>query len=281
MIGPGGIKMTVPATLPAAETAAVIRTMLRFDQVTRLYDRRGIATKALDGLTLHVERGAFVAIVGPSGSGKSTLLHLSAALDLPTNGRVWIDGHDTAVIGESQRTNLRRHRIGLVFQFFNLLPTLTVERNIAMPLLLDGQRTSRVTPRVRGLLERIGLSNRARSYPDELSGGQMQRVAIARALVTEPVLLLADEPTGNLDSATSADIMALIRETAHESGRTTLLVTHDPQIAAAADRIIHIRDGRVAEDLEKASSVATQSVAVTAPPGPAAAIPSNRGATKS
>lgn len=239
--------------------------MLRFDEVTRLYDRRGIATRALDGLSLHVERGAFVAIVGPSGSGKSTLLHLSAALDLPTSGRVLIDGLDTSAVSELERTNLRRRRIGLVFQFFNLLPTLTIERNISMPLLLDGRRSSQVAAKTAALLDRIGLSDRARSYPDELSGGQMQRVAIARALVTEPALLLADEPTGNLDSATSADIMALIRETAHESGRTTLLVTHDPQIAATADRVIHIRDGRAASDTLP-NGPAGESTATTADP---------------
>lgn len=221
--------------------------MLRFEDVTRVYERRGTATRALDGLTLRVDAAEFVAVVGPSGSGKSTFLHLAAALDLPTSGRVTFDGQDTAAMTETQRTQLRRYRVGLVFQFFNLLPTLTVERNVAVPLLLDGQPTETVMPRVAGLLDRLGLAARARNFPDELSGGQMQRVAIARALVTGPALLLADEPTGNLDSATSEEIMSLIRETAHERNRTTVVVTHDPRVAARADRVIYIRDGRAAE----------------------------------
>lgn len=222
--------------------------MLQFEAVSKLYDRRGIATRALDGLTLSVEPGEFIAVVGPSGSGKSTLLHLAASLDLPTTGHVRIAGRDVAEMSETERTNLRRCDIGLVFQFFNLLPTLSIERNIALPLLLDGQPPGIVMPRVQAMLERIGLAQRCAAYPDELSGGQMQRVAIARALVSQPRLLLADEPTGNLDSATSREIMTLIRETATESGRTTLLVTHDMQVAAMADRIVHIRDGRVETD---------------------------------
>lgn len=231
-----------------APGVTIRHSMLYFDNVTKLYDRRGIATRALDGLSLKLERGEFVAVVGPSGSGKSTLLHLAAALDMPTSGRVLIDGQDISAMSETERTNLRRYRIGLVFQFFNLLPTLPIDRNIALPLLLDGKRSSEAELAARSLLERIGLDARGKSYPDELSGGQMQRVAIARALVTNPTLLLADEPTGNLDSTTSAEIMSLIRETAHESGRTTLLVTHDMGVAGKADRIIHIRDGRVESD---------------------------------
>jgi putative ABC transport system ATP-binding protein len=222
--------------------------MLIFEDVSKLYHRRGVPTRALDGLSLRVERGEFVAVVGPSGSGKSSLLHLAACLDLPTSGRVRVDGCDTAAIDENARTNLRRYRIGLVFQFFNLLPTLPLDRNIALPLLLDGKSFASVRGRVYELLERIGLAARANAYPDELSGGQMQRVAIARALVAEPALLLADEPTGNLDSVTSAEIMSLIRETAHSSGRTTMLVTHDPAVATAADRVIRLRDGRVEDD---------------------------------
>lgn len=225
------------------------RSMLSFENVTKLYDRRGIATRALDGLTLRLDKGEFVAVIGPSGSGKSTLLHLAAALDTPTSGTVRFDDRDISTMSEADRTDLRRYRIGLVFQFFNLLPTLPIERNIALPLLLDGRSTSEAGARAAALLERIGLKERARSLPDELSGGQMQRVAIARALITNPDLLLADEPTGNLDSATSAEIMSLIRHTAHESGRTTLLVTHDMQVAGKADRIIHIRDGRVESDV--------------------------------
>ncbi len=222
--------------------------MLRFEDVAKVYERRGRPTRALDGLSLSAARGEFVAVVGPSGSGKSTFLHLAAALDLPTGGRVQIDGKDTRAMTEIERTELRRYRIGLVFQFFNLLPNLPLDRNIAMPLLLDGKRFAAVRPTVHAMIERIGLARRATAYPDELSGGEMQRVAIARALVTDPALLLADEPTGNLDSATSAEIMDMIRETAHENQRTTILVTHDPEVAAKADRIIRIRDGRVEAD---------------------------------
>lgn len=223
-------------------------SLLEFDAVTKTYERRGTATRALDGLTLRIEPGEFVAVVGPSGSGKSTLLHLAAALDLPTSGRVRIDGRDVAAMTEAQRTDLRRYRIGLVFQFFNLLPTLTIDRNIALPLLLDGRPLGDALPAAEALLDRIGLRHRAAAFPDELSGGEMQRVAIARALVTNPVLLLADEPTGNLDSVTSGEIMALIRASAQENRRTTLLVTHDAEIARQADRVIRIRDGRAAAD---------------------------------
>jgi putative ABC transport system ATP-binding protein len=222
--------------------------MLAFDKVTKLYQRRGLATRALDGLSFSIKAGEFVAVVGPSGSGKSTLLHLAACLDVPTSGGVVVDQVEIDKASETERTHLRRYRIGLVFQFFNLLPTLTIERNIALPLLLDGKSMLSVRPKVCGLLDRIGLADRAESYPDELSGGQMQRVAIARALVTDPALLLADEPTGNLDSATSQQIMSLIRETAGENNRTTLLVTHDVAVANHADRIIHLRDGRVERD---------------------------------
>ncbi|MCK6485626.1 MAG: ABC transporter ATP-binding protein [Phycisphaerae bacterium] len=218
---------------------------MTFDSVIKTYRRRGVETRALSGLSLSVEPGAFVAVVGPSGSGKSTLLHLAAALDLPSEGRVLIDGRATHELSEEQRTELRRRRVGLVFQFFNLLPTLSLERNVALPLLIDGRSFASVRPRVHELLDRCGLRARAAAYPDELSGGEMQRVAIARALIIEPVLLLADEPTGNLDSATAADIMRLIRQTAHQNGRTTLLVTHDADVARQADRIIRLRDGRI------------------------------------
>ncbi|QOJ13496.1 MAG: ABC transporter ATP-binding protein [Planctomycetia bacterium] len=220
--------------------------MIEFLDASRVYHRRGAAaTHALRGVTLSVARGEFVAVIGRSGSGKSTLLHLAAALDLPSGGIVRIDGRATSEMSETQRTTLRRHRVGLVFQFFNLLPTLPIEWNVAMPLLLDGRRLGTVRPRVHELLDRIGLRSRAGDYPDQLSGGEMQRVAIARAVLVEPSILLADEPTGNLDTATSESIMGFLRTTAHESGRTTLLVTHDMAVAAQADRVVTLRDGRV------------------------------------
>jgi putative ABC transport system ATP-binding protein len=222
--------------------------MLRFDSATKVFERRGAVTRALDGLDLAVVAGEFIAVVGPSGSGKSTLLHLAAALDIPTSGRVRIDGRDTAELSEPERTFLRRTRIGLVFQFFNLLPTLSVERNIALPRLLEGRRWRDLRQSVGDMLERIGLSDRRGSLPDELSGGEMQRVAIARALICDPALLLADEPTGNLDSATGGEIMTLIEETARRNGRTTLLVTHDAGVARRAERIVTLRDGRVESD---------------------------------
>jgi putative ABC transport system ATP-binding protein len=229
--------------------------MLVFENAEKVYERRGRPTRALDGLSLRVTRGEFVAVVGPSGSGKSTFLHLAAALDVPTRGNVRIEGQDTTEMSEARRTELRRYRIGLVFQFFNLLPNLSIDRNIAMPLLLDGRRFSSLRPTVQRLLEQIGLGDRSSAYPDELSGGEMQRVAIARALITDPVLLLADEPTGNLDSSTSAEIMDMIRRTAHEKQRTTVLVTHDPEVADRADRIIRIRDGRVESHITAAAEV--------------------------
>jgi putative ABC transport system ATP-binding protein len=219
--------------------------MLRFLAVSKQFLRRGVATRALDGVTLDLAAGEFAALVGPSGSGKSTLLHLAAGLDLPTSGQVWFDGRSTAEMSEDERTRLRRTRIGLVFQFFNLVPHLTLERNVALPLLLGGQPLGAVRDRVGELLAAIDLERRARSFPDELSGGEMQRVAIARALVTGPDLLLADEPTGNLDSAASESILALLRDTRVRSGRTTLLVTHNPLVARGADRVVHLRDGRV------------------------------------
>jgi putative ABC transport system ATP-binding protein len=220
--------------------------VLTFETVIKEYHRRGAATRALDDLSLRIEPGEFVAVVGPSGSGKSTLLHLAAALDLPTSGRVVIDGRDTAAMSDAQRTDLRRYRVGLVFQFFNLMPTLSIARNIALPLMLDGRRFGSVRRRVEALLDRIGLVGRAGAYPDELSGGEMQRVAIARALITDPLLVLADEPTGNLDSATSDQIMGLLAQTAEQNGRTLVIVTHDPRVAARARRTIRLRDGRVA-----------------------------------
>ncbi len=220
--------------------------MLKFESVTKSYNRRGAATRALDGLSLDIAPGEFVAVVGPSGSGKSTLLHLAAALDLPTSGRVLIEGRDTTEMSDADRTDLRRYRVGLVFQFFNLLPTLPIARNIALPLLLDGRGLADVRPRVAELLNRVGLADRADAYPDELSGGEMQRVAVARALITQPILLLADEPTGNLDSTTSAQIMSLLADMTKTSGRTLIVVTHDERVAALAHRIIRLRDGRIA-----------------------------------
>ncbi len=204
---------------------------------------------ALRGVTLTIRRGEFVSIVGPSGSGKSTLLHLTAGLDAPDAGQVVIDGRPLHSLSDDEVTLFRRRRIGFVFQFFNLLPTLTAESNVAMPLLLDGKPMREVRPRVEALLDRMGLRGRRTHRPDELSGGEMQRVAIARALVIEPAVLLADEPTGNLDSRTGDVVLSLLREIAADSGQTVVMVTHDERAARYGSRILTLKDGAVASDV--------------------------------
>jgi len=187
--------------------------------------------------------------MGPSGSGKSTLMHILAGLDKPTSGTVEIAHREITTMGDTELTKLRREHIGFVFQFFNLLPTLTAEENVALPLLLDGKSMREVRPRVEAMLERVGLEGRRTHMPDALSGGEMQRVAIARALVIEPMILLADEPTGNLDSKTGEDVLQLIRETAERTAQTVVMVTHDARAAAYGDRIVTMRDGRIVDEL--------------------------------
>jgi putative ABC transport system ATP-binding protein len=179
--------------------------------------------------------------MGPSGSGKSTFLHLAGALDLPSSGAVLIKDTDTSAMSDTERTLLRRRRLGFIFQFFNLIPTLTVHENVGLPLLLDGDKISSVREKVSGLLERVGLGARQVHLPEELSGGEMQRVAIARSLVHDPEILLADEPTGNLDSATGTEIMELLQGVASESNKTIVMVTHDARVAGYADRTLHLR----------------------------------------
>src|SRR5262245_36880878 len=186
--------------------------MVEIDGVTKVYSQGGNEVRALAGVTLRVAAGEFVSVVGPSGSGKSTLLHLMGGLDTPTSGAVSIEGRRLSAMRDDEVTIFRRRKIGFVFQFFNLLPTLTVEQNVALPLLLDGRRFRSVRPRVEEMLDLVGLGGRCGHKPDELSGGEMQRVAIARALVTNPVLLLADEPTGNLDTRTGETVLELVRE---------------------------------------------------------------------
>lgn len=207
---------------------------------------------ALDGVSLAIEPGEMVAVMGPSGCGKSTLLHLLGGLDRPTAGRVVIDGEELGALDDDRLTLLRRRQIGFVFQFFNLIPVLTAVENAALPLLLDGARPEEARRAVTTWLERLGLSDRLCNRPDQLSAGQQQRVAIARALSTEPALLLADEPTGNLDTAASEQVAGLLRQAAGEWGRTVLMVTHDPRIAAYADRILFMQDGKIVDqtDLE-------------------------------
>jgi len=221
--------------------------MISFAQVTKTFAQGGREVVAVSDLTLDIASGEFLAVVGPSGSGKSTLLHLAGGLDLPTAGRVEVAGVATSHMSDDELTGLRRRRIGFVFQFFNLLPALTVEENVALPLLLDGARLPTVRDRVRAMIDAVELTPRREHRPAELSGGEMQRAAIARALVTDPEIVLADEPTGNLDSRTGEEVLRLLRALTAEGGRprTVVLVTHDPAAAARGDRRVTLRDGRL------------------------------------
>jgi putative ABC transport system ATP-binding protein len=231
--------------------------MMELIDVTKIYQqgRRsgrnggGVqAVHALRGVSLRVEAGEFVAIMGPSGSGKSTLMHLLGALDTPTTGRALFQGKDLRSLSDRERSLLRRTRLGFVFQFFNLLPTLTAEENVALPLLLGGQARTGAVKAAVGALERVGLGDRSGHYPDEMSGGEKQRVAVARALVAEPDAVLCDEPTGNLDSATSKEVLTLLRNLPKSGRRSVIMVTHDPQAAAYGNRLVKIRDGRIDND---------------------------------
>jgi putative ABC transport system ATP-binding protein len=224
--------------------------MMQLQDVTKIYKQGQRTVNALRGVSLTIEAGEFVSIMGPSGSGKSTLMHMLGALDTPTAGEVWFQGRELHTLGDSDLALLRRTRIGFVFQFFNLLPTLTAVENVALPLLLAGQsRRQALVPSYAGL-ERVGLRERADHFPDQMSGGEMQRVAIARALVIEPEAVLCDEPTGNLDSATSTEILKLLRSIPKANRRSVVMVTHDAQAAAYGDRIVHLKDGLI--DAEEA-----------------------------
>jgi ABC-type lipoprotein export system ATPase subunit len=219
--------------------------LLELADVVKHYRRGTEDVVALDGVDLRVDEGESVALVGPSGSGKSTLLHLAGGLDVPDRGTVRLDGRDLGAMSRRERARMRRRDVGFVFQFFHLLPSLSVAENVELPLLLDRQRNRR--ERVRSLLARVGVDHRAGHLPGELSGGEMQRVAIARSLVAEPELLLADEPTGNLDSATGAAVLALLAEVVAERGTALVMVTHDQGAAELAGRVLHLRDGRLVE----------------------------------
>ncbi|MFB6726555.1 ABC transporter ATP-binding protein [Kribbella sp. NPDC056345] len=215
--------------------------------VRRVYGRGGNSVIALDGVSIGFGRGTFTAVMGPSGSGKSTFLHCAAGLDRPTSGSVLIDGLPLAGMNERQLTELRRERIGFVFQSFNLLPALTVWQNVVLPQELDGRRPNKAA--VREVLERVGLGDKQRNRPGELSGGQQQRVAIARALVARPAVIFADEPTGALDTQTAADVLELLREPVRTQGQTVVMVTHDPVAASYADQVVFLADGRLAGSL--------------------------------
>lgn len=203
---------------------------------------------ALNGVNIEINAGEFVAVMGPSGCGKSTLLHLIGGLDRPTLGKVLIDGVDIAKLEEVKLSELRRRKIGFIFQFFNLIPVLNATENAALPLTLDGIKQNEAKEKAKDFLTKMGLGDRLTSRPDQLSGGQQQRVAIARALVADPLLMLADEPTGNLDTRAGDEIASLLRQIVDDWKRTVLMVTHDPRIAAYADRIIFLKDGNVMDD---------------------------------
>ena len=200
---------------------------------------------ALNGVDFTVEKGEFVAIMGPSGSGKSTLLHLLGGLDKPTSGEIKLAGESLSQLDEKETTLVRRHNVGFVFQFYNLLPTLTAEENILLPILIDGQDTKDYESHLTTLLDMIGLTGRRHHKPDQISGGEQQRVSLARALITRPAIVLADEPTGNLDSKTGTSIMQLLRRSCDELGQTIIVVTHDQRAAAFADRVVFLQDGEI------------------------------------
>lgn len=220
--------------------------ILEIQNLSKTYGKGDVMVRALDNVSFSVEKGEFVAIVGPSGSGKSTLLHILGGVDLPTSGTVIIDKTDISALDETALAIFRRRQIGLIYQFYNLIPILTVEENLTLPLLLDGRKPDRA--RLNDIITKLGLSNRLNHLPNQLSGGQQQRVAIGRALINNPALLLADEPTGNLDSENSREIIALLRKFNKEFNQTVIMITHDEKIALSADRIIAIEDGRITRD---------------------------------
>jgi putative ABC transport system ATP-binding protein len=227
-----------PGLAPAAVSAV---------DITRRYGLHDSAVDALAGVSIDVPVGQFMAVMGPSGSGKSTLMHILAGLDQPTEGTVTIAGLEISSMSDDELTRLRRRHIGFVFQFFNLLPMLTAEENVVLPLSIAGEKPDRAW--VEDLLETVGIADRRAHRPSELSGGQQQRVAIARALLPRPTVVFADEPTGNLDSNTSRDLLALLRDSVDELGQTIVMVTHDPHAAARADRILFLADGRIVKEI--------------------------------
>lgn len=223
--------------------------VLEAKSVKKEYKLGQHVVNALTGVNFIVEEGEFVAIMGPSGSGKSTLLHLLGGLDSPTDGNITLAGQSLAKLSEHKTTLVRRHNVGFVFQFFNLLPTLTAEENVLLPVIIDGKNPRKYKERLSNILDLVGLLDRRKHKPDQLSGGEQQRVAIARALITEPAILLADEPTGNLDTKTGTAIMELLRRSCNELNQTVIAVTHDPKAAAYANRVIFLRDGDIVEEL--------------------------------
>ena len=219
--------------------------ILETSHLTKQYQMGKVTVNALDGVDFVVEKGEFVAIMGPSGSGKSTLMYMLGGLDKPSDGQVTLAGKKLSVLSDHNLTLVRRRNVGFVFQFYNLLPTLSAEENMALPLLIDGRRPQEYKARLDQLLDLVGLTDRRHHKPDQLSGGQQQRVAIARALITDPALVLADEPTGNLDSKSGQEILRLLRRSCDDYGQTIVMVTHNAQAASHADRIVFLKDGKI------------------------------------
>ena len=228
--------------------------VLEANQVKKQYQMGEVTVSALDGVNLTVNKGEFVAIMGPSGSGKSTLLHLLGGLDGPSDGEITLAGQPLSKLSDNEITVVRRRKVGFIFQFYNLLPTLSAEENVGLPLLIDGQNLDKHKDKIEKLLALVGLADRKHHKPDQLSGGQQQRVAIARAFVNDPEIVLADEPTGNLDSKSGTAILELLRKTCDELGATIAMVSHDPRAASYADRVIFIKDGQIVRELKNADA---------------------------
>lgn len=220
--------------------------ILKVEHVSKIYGKGQTSVKALDDVSFTVEQGEFVAIIGPSGSGKSTLLHILGGVDTPTKGKVYVDGNDMYTLNESALAIFRRRQIGLIYQFYNLIPVLNVEENITLPLLLDHRQIQK--DHFNDLVQTLGLQDRLQHLPNELSGGQQQRVSIGRALIASPTLVLADEPTGNLDRKNSEEIISLLKTLHKEKNQTLIIITHDESIALQADRILSIEDGKIIKD---------------------------------
>lgn len=252
------IKLWPPRDRPAPSgldaQPAGNRHVIEARELTKVYGGE-VPVHALRGITLDVARASFVAIMGPSGSGKSTLLHILGALEPPTEGRLLLEGTEIGSLSDDERTLLRRRRIGFIFQQFNLLPIFSTVENVALPLRLEGVGESEAHRRAAEVLSSVGLDNRKHHLPSQLSGGEQQRVAVARALITNPAIILADEPTGNLDSANGERLIAMLRQLVDHQGQTLVLVTHDPAVASQADRVIHVRDGLIAEDADQRPAV--------------------------
>lgn len=228
-------------------TGIAVKTL----DVEKVYGEGSTVVRALKGISLELPNGEFAAIMGPSGSGKSTLLHILGTLDKPTSGRIVVGGTDLSGLSDRKLTLLRRQRMGFVFQFFNLIPTLSAEENVLLPALIAGEKAGKYAARLDELLDLVGLTERRSHRPDELSGGEQQRIAIARALVRQPDIILADEPTGNLDSKTGAGVLGLLRESADRYEQTIIMVTHDPLAASNADRVIFLSDGRAVDEVRE------------------------------